>query len=90
MTVFHIIYAKVTIFIPVLTEQIMYIRAERVIRSHGTGECLRHNIRTDKKMIEIKTTIDIVEKNRDVAQSGSALRSGRRSREFKSPHPDIC
>ena len=26
---------------------------------------------------------------RDVAQSGSALRSGRRSREFKSPHPDI-
>ena len=26
---------------------------------------------------------------RDVAQPGSALRSGRRGREFESPHPDI-
>lgn len=26
--------------------------------------------------------------SRDVAQSGSALRSGRRGREFKSPHPE--
>ena len=28
--------------------------------------------------------------NRDVAQPGSALRSGRRGRWFESSHPDTC